>query len=221
MLAKLLKRRTFWLLVLVGLLLAVGGGLLKAGLDRDLVVHHLSMLEGVGIFVFILGHVVMTVLGLPGTILAIAGGAAFGLVWGTVWSVVGATLGAIAAFWLARHLLRGWVMGRFGHHPALKHLNQMVHQHGITCVLTLRFAPISPFSVLNFLLGLTALPLRPYVIGTFIGIIPGTLAYTWLGVAGYDAFTGKGFGALAIALSALAVLSALPIAVQRLCQRSQ
>ncbi|MEB3358183.1 MAG: TVP38/TMEM64 family protein [Synechococcales bacterium] len=216
MLRKFARRRTFGWLVLAGLLIAVGIGLLKVALNRDFLVHHLSMLEGLGILVFVLGHILMAVLGLPGTALAIAGGAVFGLVWGTVWSLVGATLGAIAAFWLARHLLRNWVMRRFGHHPALKRLNQMVHRHGLTCVLTLRFAPISPFSVLNFLLGLTAIPFRPYTVGTLIGIIPGTIAYTWLGVAGHDALTGEGFGALAIALSALALLSALPLLLRRI-----
>lgn len=169
----------------------------------------------VAIVLFLLAHVAATAVGLPGTILVIAGGAAFGLVWGTLWSTIGATLGAIAAFYLARCLMRKWVERRFGHHPALQRLNRMVQCHHLSCVLAVRFAPISPFNLVNFWFGLTPIPLKPYAIGTFIGIIPGTAAYTWLGASGMKVVHGEGWTELAGALMALALLSALPIWLRR------
>jgi uncharacterized membrane protein YdjX (TVP38/TMEM64 family) len=167
------------------------------------------------ISLFVLAHIAATVIGLPGTVLVLAGGAVFGLVWGTVWSVIGATLGAIAAFYVARCLMRNWIERRFGHHRLLKKLNGMVSQNTLGCVLTIRFTPISPFNVVNFLFGLTPIDLKSYAIGTLIGIIPGTLAYTWLGVSGAKALRGEGITQLFLALGILAILSGLPLALRR------
>jgi uncharacterized membrane protein YdjX (TVP38/TMEM64 family) len=164
-----------------------------------------------GMALFILAHVIATALGLPGAVLVIAGGAVFGLVWGSIASVVGATLGAIAAFYIARGLMHGWVEQRFGHHPALKKLNQMVRGNRFNCVLSVRFTPISPFNLVNFLFGLTAIDLKSYALGTFIGIIPGTIAYTWVGASGSRALQGEGMVQLLLALSLLALLSLMPV----------
>lgn len=169
----------------------------------------------VAIGLFLLAHVVATAIGLPGTILVIAGGAAFGLVWGTFWSTIGATLGAIIAFYLARFLMRDWIERRFGHHKALQRLNQTVQCHNLSCVLAVRFAPISPFNVVNFWFGLTPIKLKPYALGTFVGIIPGTAAYTWLGASGIKIMHGEGWLQLGGALCVLTLLSLLPIWIRR------
>ena len=95
-----------------------------------------------------------------------------------------ATLGATVAFWLARYLLHSWFQKRFSHRPILKRLNQTLCKQGLSCVLLIRFSPVSPFNVVNFALGLTPVSARSYALGTLIGIIPGTMAYTWLGVTG-------------------------------------
>ena len=58
-------------------------------------------------------------------------------------------------------------------------------------VLVIRLAPISPFNIVNFLFGLTSIHWLSYTLGTFIGIIPGTFAYTWLGVSGIQALSGS------------------------------
>jgi uncharacterized membrane protein YdjX (TVP38/TMEM64 family) len=179
--------------------------------DQGALVMKLHMAGHWGIALLILAHIFATALGIPGAVLVIAGGAVFGLVWGTIGSVVGATLGAILAFSIARFLMREWVEQRFGHHPALKKLNQMVGCNRFNCVLSLRFTPISPFNLVNFLFGLTPIDLKSYAIGTFIGIIPGTIAYTWVGASGARALRGEGTVPLLLALSLLALLSLLPI----------
>lgn len=178
-------------------------------------VNRLSMPGPWSVGLFILAHVLATVVGVPGTVLVVAGGAAFGLVWGTVWSVLGATMGAIAAFGLARYLLRDWTMHRLQHHQALQWVEQMACQNPLTCVLAVRFAPISPFNLVNFLFGLTSINLKPYALGTFLGIMPGTLAYTWLGVTGQQALRGEALLPLVTASSLLLLLSAMPLLVKR------
>lgn len=170
------------------------------------------------VLLFLSLYVVLTVVGMPGTVLTTVGGVLFGLSWGTFWSVLGATLGALGAFWTARYLLQDWLYQKFRHHPALHRLDQSVSRQPLSLVLTLRFAPISPFNLLNFLFGLTPIHWLPYTVGTFIGIIPGTIIYTWLGVSGKTAFSGGDRLPLMIALGLLTALSLLPYLATQLRQ---
>ncbi|MEL6137696.1 MAG: TVP38/TMEM64 family protein [Cyanobacteria bacterium J06626_23] len=213
----MLRQKRFWGLCLVGLVIACCWQPLSLLLNQN---HLIAYFEQVGTgrtgtVLFLGAHVIATCIGVPGTVLVIVGGIVFGLVWGTVWSVVGATLGAIAAFILARTLLHDWACRRFGHRPLFQRLNQMTHQSALPCVLMIRFAPISPFNLVNFLFGLTKVPLPAYALGTFVGIIPGTAAYTWLGVTGLDALQGDSTRPLILCLSLLALLSALPLLAKR------
>lgn len=164
-----------------------------------------------GYLIFTLLHVAATILGAPGLILTVVGGLLFGLVWGSVLSLIGATLGAMGAFWIARYLLLDWAQNRVRDHKLLNTFNQAVLHRPFSFVLIVRFAPISPFNVVNFLLGMTTIHWFPYSLGTLLGIIPGVIAYTWIGVAGNDAIQGKGPWPLIIASTILAVLSAMPL----------
>jgi len=168
-----------------------------------------------GVLFFVLAHVVANAVGVPGTVLVVVGGAVYGLWWGTVWSVLGATLGAIAAFGLARYLLHDWFQKRFAQKPMFQKLNDTLCTNGLSCVLLIRFSPISPFNVMNFAFGLTPVQVRFYALGTLIGIIPGTLVYTWLGVTGVEALSGGSLTPLMCCLTVLMLLSALPLWLQK------
>ena len=169
--------------------------------------------------VFLGAHTLAAAVGVPGTLLVVLGGALFGLLWGTLWSIIGATAGAVVAFWLARYLFHDWFKRNFARHPrfrgVFKRLDQTIEHQALPCVLAVRFAPVSPFNVVNFLFGLTNVPTTPYAVGTLIGIIPGTMAYTWLGVTGVDALQGGDWWPVAICLIVLMVLSLLPIWAQK------
>ncbi|MDY6936684.1 MAG: TVP38/TMEM64 family protein [Cyanobacteriota bacterium] len=178
--------------------------------DRTTLMEHLCSWGSVAFVGFILLHVVLTAVGIPGTVMTVIGGTVFGLVWGTVLSVVGATLGAIVAFWIARCLFRDWAESQFGSHKILHRFDRAVRQHPWSFVFTVRFVPISPFNLVNFLFGLTSVGWVPYSVATFVGIVPGTLAYTWLGVVGLEAISGGDRLPLMLALGSIALLSALP-----------
>ena len=165
--------------------------------------------------IFIGLHIAATALGVPGVILTMVGGICFGVIWGSLWSLIGATLGAVAAFGMARYLMHDWCDRHFGRHRLLTSLNQMVDDRPFWLVLTVRFAPISPFNVINFLFGLTEMPALPYIWGTLIGIIPGVVIYTWFGMAGYEALHGEGLASLLLAGAMLGGLSALPLLIRR------
>ncbi|MBE9137629.1 TVP38/TMEM64 family protein [Nodosilinea sp. LEGE 07088] len=184
-------------------------------LDPQALVAYLNQLGPWRIIGFLAIHVAAAALALPGAVVAIAGGAVFGTLWGTVWSVLGATLGAAVAFCLARLVGQPWCRD-YGRNPRpLAWLNQQLQAQAFWCVLTLRLAPISPFSLMNVLLGLTSVRFMPYLGGTLLGIVPGTLAYSWLGAAGLTALSDGVFLPLVGALGLLALLSMLPLVLGR------
>lgn len=166
-----------------------------------------------GLF-FVLVFTIVTSLGFPGNVMTVIGGALFGFVWGTVWSSIGATLGAIGAFLLGRYLLHDWAEHCFGHHPLLQRLKSSIKQQPFNFVLAVRFTPISPFSLVNFLFGLTPVDLRTYSLGTFLGIIPSTIAYAWIGVSGQRALSGGDRLQLFLALGLLALLAVIPMVMK-------
>jgi len=168
-----------------------------------------AWVEGAGAagpVVFIVIYAAATVLFLPGAVITLAGGALFGPVWGTLWNLCGATLGALLAFLIARHLGADWVAQRAG--PRLRSLNEGVSAEGWRFVAFVRLVPLFPFNLLNYALGLTRVPLLAYVLASAVFMLPGAVAYTWLGYAGREALAG-GDGMVRNILIALALVSAL------------
>ncbi len=157
-----------------------------------------------------LGYVVLfalgTVLFVPGAIFGLAGGVLFGPVWGSVLNLIGATLGATLAFLAARYLAADWVRRKAG--GRLDRLIAGVEAEGWRFVAFVRLVPLFPFNLLNYALGLTRIPLMHYVVASLICMAPGTIAYTYLGYAGREAFAGGETmvrtGLIALGLLALA-----------------
>lgn len=159
---------------------------------------------------FMLLYAVATVLFLPGSVLTLAGGALFGPVLGTFYNLTGATLGATLAFLIARYLASDWIAERTG--GRVKQLINGVEDEGWRFVAFVRLVPLFPFNLLNYALGLTRLRLLHYIVATYVFMLPGAIAYTYLGYAGREAVAGgEGLiqkGLLALAL--LAVVAFLP-----------
>jgi uncharacterized membrane protein YdjX (TVP38/TMEM64 family)/rhodanese-related sulfurtransferase len=159
---------------------------------------------------FMLVYALAAVLFLLGAVMTLAGGALFGPVLGTLYNLTGATLGATLAFLIARYLASDWVAKKAG--GRVKQLINGVEGEGWRFVAFVRLVPLFPFNLLNYALGLTRLRLLPYIIATYIFMLPGAVAYTYLGYAGREAVAGgEGMiqkGLLALAL--LAVVAFLP-----------
>jgi len=159
---------------------------------------------------FMLIYALAAVLFLPGSFLTLAGGALFGPVLGTFYNLTGATLGATLAFLIARYLASDWVAEKTG--GRVKQLINGVEGEGWRFVAFVRLVPLFPFNLLNYALGLTRLRLLHYIIATYVFMLPGAVAYTYLGYAGREAVAGgEGMiqkGMLALAL--LAVVAFLP-----------
>ena len=165
--------------------------------------------------IFMTLYAVATVLFLPGSVLTIAGGAMFGPVWGSLYSLTGATVGATLAFLVARYLASDWVTRKAG--GRLKQLIEGVEAEGWRFVALVRLVPLFPFNLLNYALGLTRIRLSHFILASYICMLPGSLAYTYLGHAGREAAAGSegsiGNGLLALGLLALIVF--LPRLIRR------
>ncbi|MGB3535800.1 MAG: TVP38/TMEM64 family protein [Microcoleaceae cyanobacterium] len=153
----------------------------------------------------------LTFVGIPAIPITVAGGVFFGIIWGTLLSVFGATVGAIAAFGLTRSYLRNWVQKKLADHQGLVKFNRAATNNPLKFVLFVRLAPVFPFNLSNFLFGLTPIGYKPYIVGTFFGIIPGTFAYTWLGVTGKQAIEQGDRLAIFLSLTVGIILCLLPL----------
>jgi uncharacterized membrane protein YdjX (TVP38/TMEM64 family) len=178
--------------------------------------------QGAGIagpILFMLIYAVGTVFFFPGSVLTLAGGALFGPVLGTLYNLTGATLGAGLAFIAARYLASEWVEQKTG--KRTKQLMDGVEAEGWRFVAFVRLVPLFPFNLLNYALGLTRIKLSHYLIASFVFILPGAVAYTYLGYVGREAIAGEAglIQKSLLALSLLAVVAFIPRLIGRLRRR--
>ena len=215
----MIKTTLRWVLGLA-LLAAIGFALtFREHLDAAALEAWVQAAGVAGPLLFMTLYAAATVLFLPGSILTLAGGALFGPVWGTLWNLTGATAGAALAFLAARYLGADWVERRAG--PRLKRLNDGVAAEGWRFVAFVRLVPLFPFFLLNYALGLTRIPFPAYLVATWVFMLPGAFAFTYLGYAGREAVAG-GQGLIQKGLIALALLAAaafLPRLIGKLRER--
>ncbi|MEO5375762.1 MAG: VTT domain-containing protein [Alphaproteobacteria bacterium] len=202
--------------LLLGLTAALGLAVVfRDSLDPTRLMETIAAAGWWGPAIFMLLFAAGTVLFVPGAAYALAGGALFGPLLGTVFNLSGATLGAVLAFLVARHGAGAWVRSRTG--PRLEALVSGVEAEGWRFVAFVRLVPLFPFNLVNYAFGLTRIGLAEYTAATVVCMIPGSLAYTYLGFAGREAVAG-GEDAIRqgmIALALLAAVAFLPRLVRR------
>ena len=152
-------------------------------------VRHLGL---AGAFVFIGVYALAAVLFLPGAIFTIAAGLVYGIVGGTAVALVGATLGAGLAFLAGRYLLRQRIENAFKKNKKFAAIDRAIGKQGWKIVGLLRLSPLIAFNVSNYFYGVTSIAFWPYLLASFIGIIPGTLLYAYLGAIGQAGLGGGG-----------------------------
>jgi uncharacterized membrane protein YdjX (TVP38/TMEM64 family) len=153
---------------------------------KDYLAGLLERIESVGPWgpVLLAGaYAVACVLFVPGSILTLGAGFLFGVVYGTIAVSVGSVLGAAAAFLVGRTLLRGPIEKRITGYPRFQAIDRAVREQGFKIVLLTRLSPIFPFNLLNYAFGLTNVRLWQYVLASWIGMLPGTVMYVYLGSA--------------------------------------
>lgn len=139
---------------------------------------------------FVVLYVVACVAFLPGSVLTVGAGAVFGLWRGFVLVSIGSTLGACAAMLVGRFLLRDWVARRLAAFPAFEAVRAAVGTEGWKVVGLTRLSPVIPFTLQNYAYGLTEVGLKEYALASWVGMMPGTFLYVYLGAAAGEAARG-------------------------------
>jgi uncharacterized membrane protein YdjX (TVP38/TMEM64 family) len=176
---------------------------------------------------FVALYALVTALALPGALwVTIAGGFLFGLAAGSLATIVGATAGATILFLAARYLLADALRARAG--PFLQRIEAGFKENAVSYLLTLRLVPIVPFFVANVAPAFVGACLSTFVATTAVGIIPGVIAYTWIGAglgAAFDAGRTPDLATfarqLAPAFAALALLALSPAIYQRFVRKTK
>ncbi len=147
-----------------------------------------------GIFIFIGVYAVATVLLAPGVILTIGAGFAFGLWKGFLAVSGGATIGAALAFLVARFIARDRIEAIAQRNDKFRKIDNAIGRQGVKLIFLLRLSPVIPFNLSNYFYGLTAVKFWPYVVASWIGMMPGTFLYVYIGAAGKAAVTAAAGG---------------------------
>jgi len=215
-------RKLPWL-KLVGLAGAIGG-LLVAFRVFDVPRHLLHFVEWVrqagvvGALAFGGVYVGAAVLLLPASVLTLGAGFVWGPFVGLAVVLPSATVAATVAFFLGRTVARGWVQRRMADNPRFRAIDEAVGSGGFRLVLLLRLSPLFPFNLLNYMLGLTRVSPRDFILGSFIGMAPGTFMYLYLGslvTSASQLLSGErpSAGPVGIALSAVGLIATIVVTV--------
>src|SRR5712691_2516948 len=147
-----------------------------------------------GIFIFIAVYAAATVLLAPGAILTIGAGFAFGLWKGFLAVSAGATLGAALAFLVARFIARDKIEAMAKGNEKFRKIDNAIGKQGAKLIFLLRLSPVIPFNLRNYFYGLTSVEFWPYVLASWIGMMPGTFLYVYIGAAGKAAVSAAAGG---------------------------
>jgi uncharacterized membrane protein YdjX (TVP38/TMEM64 family) len=147
-----------------------------------------------GAVVYGVVYVVAALLFVPGTVVTVGAGLLFGLAWGTVLVSIASTTAAALAFLIARYLARDRVQRLADRNEKFGAIDRAIAEEGWKVVALLRLSPLIPFSLSNYLYGLTPVRFAPYVLTSWIAMLPATFLYVYLGVAGNAAVSGRGPG---------------------------
>ena len=189
--------------------------------NRDALVAYVRGHGPSSIALYILIYTAAIALNLPGgAVLTLAGGFLFGTLPAVLYVNIGATAGAVLAFLSARYLLGARLQETY--RDRLEKFNREMERNGTRYLLTLRLIPVFPFFVVNFLAGLTQVPLSTFSWTTSLGIIPGTAVFAYAGHqleqvhSVSDIFTGR----VLLAFLILAAFTLAPAIINRFRRRS-
>jgi uncharacterized membrane protein YdjX (TVP38/TMEM64 family) len=142
-----------------------------------------------GWLLFIALYALSCILFLPGSVLTLGAGAIYGFWGGTLLVSFSNVVGAVISLLISRYVARGWVARWLDQHPKFQALDAAVEREGPKIVFLSRLSPLMPFSVINYCLGLTKIPIVPFALVSWAGILPSTMVYIYIGDLAGDVAT--------------------------------
>ena len=184
----------------------------SGGLSSDRVRDAIDPLGAAAVPAFILCSGLLTCALFPGPLLAGAAGLLFGTALGTPVAIVSATFGAVLAFCIARFVAHDAVQTLTG--ERLAPVQEWIERRGFWAVLYARIAPGVPYSLVNYVAGLTRVSLPAFAAATAIGVAPRAFAYTALGGSLDDLASPEAIAAYA-ALVVMALAGVVALRAER------
>jgi len=188
--------------------------------NKELLQHFIEARYFFAVVTYIVVYILTVTFSIPGaTVLTLAGGFLFGLLPAIIYANVGATIGAALGFLFARYILGNSIQEKYA--PQLERFNRELDENGHLYLLTLRLIPAFPFFLINLLAGLTKVSLKTFFWTTMVGILPGSLVYSFAGSqlntieSVEDIFSGS----IIAAFLALALFALLPVILKKLRTR--
>ncbi|MFH0728550.1 MAG: VTT domain-containing protein [Pseudomonadota bacterium] len=151
---------------------------------------------------------------LPGLPITLAGGILFGPVWGVVYSITGATAGASLAFLISRYVARNWIRAKLTG-PRWRQLERNVEKNGWKIVAFTRLVPLFPFNLLNYAFGLTPVRFLPYVVTSFICMLPACIAFIVFSSSLPDLIKGNVSPGFIIGILLMVLVSLMPSMIRK------
>lgn len=139
-------------------------------------------------FAYFIVYVVAVVGFMPGSVVTLVGGALFGPILGTIYVSLASTTAAAIAFLISRYVAADWVEQKAS--GRLDTVKKGIEQQGWKFVAFTRLVPIFPYSLLNYMFGLTRIKFWTYVWVSWVAMLPGTFAFVYLGFAGQKVVVG-------------------------------
>jgi uncharacterized membrane protein YdjX (TVP38/TMEM64 family) len=181
-----------------------------------------------GDLVYALVYIGGTVLLIPGTVLTAGAGLLYGPIIGVLIVSPASVIGATLSFLIGRHFARRWVEMKLEHYPKSSAIDRAIQKDGFKVVLLLRLEPVFiPFALLNYAFGLTSVRLRDYMLASWLGMLPATILYVYLGSAVHnigDLLAGRlpkaGVWGQILFWGGLAALVALVFLIGRVARRA-
>ncbi|CAN6880941.1 unnamed protein product [Brassica oleracea] len=124
------------------------------------------------------------ILAIPALPLTMSAGLLFGSLVGTIIVSVSGTMAASVAFLIARYFARERILKLVEGNKKFLAIDKAIGENGFRVVTLLRLSPLLPFSLGNYLYGLTSVKFVPYVLGSWLGMLPGSWAYVSAGAFG-------------------------------------
>ncbi len=165
------------------------------------------------------GYVLGGILMLPVTLLIAVTGIVFGPLQGSLYAVAGTLLSATATYGIGHWLGRDTVQKMLG--ARINRLSQRIARRGILAMVVIRMLPVAPFTMVNIVAGASHIRFRDYLIGTFIGMLPGIVMTVTFVHHLVEAVRNPSAGTIAVLATVAALIAALAAGVQRLFKRRE
>jgi uncharacterized membrane protein YdjX (TVP38/TMEM64 family) len=214
-----MKKSKFWLTILgIALIVIMSYKLglfqyLSQGLNNAN--DWIASLGAWGAIAFIIIYIIATVFLIPGSALTLGGGLIFGVVKGSILVSIASVAGATLSFLIGRYLLRTWVEKQIDTQPKFKAIDAAVAKQGWKIVGLTRLSPLFPFVFLNYAFGVTKVSLRDFCLASWIGMLPGTIMYVYLGSLPKTAVEASGGNTdiLRLTLNILGLLATIAVTI--------